>query len=81
MSSTARIVQYVKRISGDHFEPYKGALWDYLDFLHPLLGSLRDLSFLPSAPIYLLIDYADYLNEAQTICTEFVDLDPYTGRC
>ena len=63
----SQIVQYVKRISGDHFEPYKGALWDYLDFLHPLLGSLRDLSFLPSAPIYLLIDDADYLNEAQTI--------------
>ena len=63
----SQIVQYVKRISGDHFEPYTGALWDYLDFLYPLLSRLKDLSFLPSSPIYLLIDDADYLNEAQTV--------------
>ena len=63
----SQVVQYVKRLTPDRLESYRGALWDYLDFLHPLLAELKHLSFLPSSPIYLLIDDADYLNEAQTM--------------
>ena len=61
------VVRYVRRFVGEQVEPYKEALWDYLDFLFPLLTALKELSFLPSAAIYLLIDDADYLNEAQTM--------------
>ena len=63
----SQVVQYVKRLAPDRLESYRGALWDYMDFLHPLLAELKHLKFLPSSPIYLLIDDADYLNEAQTM--------------
>jgi hypothetical protein len=46
--------------------PYSGALCGYLDFLLPLLRALRKLSFMPKGPIFLLIDDADNLNDAQT---------------
>jgi hypothetical protein len=46
--------------------PYSGAICGYLDFLLPLLRGLRQLPFMPKGPIFLLIDDADNLNEAQT---------------
>ena len=63
----SEIVQYVKRLSAEQPAPYRGALWDYTDFLYPLLVELKRLSFLPSSPIYLLVDDGDYLNQAQTM--------------
>lgn len=62
------IVRYAKRIIPDG-QPvrYTGALCDYLEFLFPLLNELKRLSFLPSSPVYLLIDDADYLSRTQTI--------------
>lgn len=45
---------------------YSGALCGYLDFLLPMLRNLRSLPFMPKGPIFLLLDDADNLNEAQT---------------
>lgn len=61
------IVQYARRVIATEPNPYTGALCGYSDFLYPLLQELRDLSFLPSGPCYLLLDDADYLNRTQTI--------------
>ena len=63
------VVQYIRRLAltSDMVIPYKSALCGYTDFLLPVLTSLREISFLPKGPIYLLIDDADYLNEPQTL--------------
>jgi len=54
--------------------PYRGPLTDYIDFLFPLLKALSDLPFMPSAPIYLLLDDADRLSETQTkVLNSWVD--------
>lgn len=58
------VVQYAKRFEQSN---YRGPLCGYLDFLLPLLHGLKQLSFLPSVPYYLLVDDADYLNLAQTM--------------
>ena len=58
------VVQYAKRFGQSE---YTGALCGYMDFLLPLLLALKELSFLPSAAIYLLVDDADYLNWPQTM--------------
>ncbi len=64
-----QIVQYARRLAfpSNKVVPYESALCGYTDFLLPLLNGLRSLPFLPSTPIYLLIDDADYLNKSQTI--------------
>jgi hypothetical protein len=46
--------------------PYEGAICLFADFLLPLLKALKELPFMPRAPIYLLIDDADNLNKIQT---------------
>lgn len=61
------IVQYVKRLTWEQPAHYRGALCGYLDFLLPLLTGLKELSFLPDVPYYLLVDDADYLNLSQTL--------------
>ena len=65
----SQVVQYVRRLTfkSDKVVPYDSALCGYADFLFPILESLKDLSFLPTGPIYLLIDDADYLSRPQTI--------------
>ena len=45
---------------------YDGSFFDYQDFLMPLFSDLRDVEGFPHAPIYLLIDDAHYMTEAQT---------------
>ena len=59
---------YAARLSfpGNGPVPYDGALCSYLSFLHPLLNDLRTLPFLPTGPVYLLIDDGDYLSHTQT---------------
>jgi hypothetical protein len=59
---------YAKSLSfpGRSASAYEGPLCDYLGFLYPLLNDLRRLSFMPSGPVYLLIDDADYLSHTQT---------------
>ena len=65
----SEIVQYARRLAftSENVIPYTSALCGYTDFMLPLLTSLQRLSFLPSAPIYLLIDDADYLGYQQTV--------------
>ena len=63
-SSYNDVVQYMRRLAR---ADYTGALCGYLDFLFPLLQDLKQLSFLPNTPYYILIDDADYLNVAQTM--------------
>lgn len=50
----------------DRIPPFEGPLCGYLNFLFPLLCQIRKLPFMPSGPIYLLVDDADLLNETQT---------------
>lgn len=59
-----RTIQYVKRLSfTKDYIPYQGALCGYVDFFQPLSQAIRDLSFTPSGPIYLMLDDADNLSE------------------
>ena len=65
----SQVVQYARRLAftSDKPTPYAAALCGYTDFLFPILNTLKDLSFLPTGPVYLLIDDADYLSRPQTI--------------
>lgn len=47
-------------------QPYAGPLFGYLDFLLPLIKEVKALGFMPSGPVFLLIDDADNLNLTQT---------------
>ncbi|SHJ40763.1 hypothetical protein SAMN02745146_3063 [Hymenobacter daecheongensis DSM 21074] len=60
--------QYVRSISFSE-EPirYNDSICVYLDFLFPLLDRLRQLSFMPGGPVFLLIDDADNLSDIQTV--------------
>ena len=61
------VVTYLRRLSfRQKALTYSGPLCGYLDFLYPMLKSLRALPFMPKGPIYLLLDDADNLNETQT---------------
>lgn len=61
------IKTYLKKISfSSDIIPYDNALCGYLDFLLPLLRGIKKLPFMPTGPIYLLIDDADDLSEIQT---------------
>lgn len=57
---------YIKKLIGAREQiPYNGPLLMYSEFLYECLKEIRQLSFLPSKPIYLLIDDADELNMTQ----------------
>ena len=62
------INHYAKRITFRGPEVvYESVLCDFLSFLFPTLSLIRELPYFPSsAPIYLLIDDADYLTLGQT---------------
>jgi hypothetical protein len=63
----SNVIQYLKRLSfSKELQPYSGPLCGYLDFLFPALSDLKQFSFMPKGPIYLLIDDADKLNHTQT---------------
>lgn len=55
-----------KTLNPDNTDDYNGPLCNYLDFLYPLLLDLKELSFMPKKPIFLLVDDAGYLNLTQT---------------
>ena len=65
----SEVVQYARRLAfaGREAVPYTSALCGYTDFMLPVLTSLSELSFLPSGPLYLLVDDADYLSHPQTL--------------
>jgi hypothetical protein len=46
--------------------PYSGPLFGYLDFMLPVIKHVRSLPFMPSGPVFLLVDDADNLNVTQT---------------
>ena len=63
------VIQFVKRLSiptSSNAKSFNGPLCGYLDFLHPILAEFKRLPFMPSGPIYLLMDDADVLNLPQT---------------
>lgn len=61
------VVQYIKRLfPGIGPRHHEGPLCGYLDFLHPVLHAMRNLPFMPSGPVYLLMDDADVLTTVQT---------------
>ena len=64
----SEISQYAKRMAFvGTARPYGGPLFDFVGFLVPILEAIRDLPFFPrKAPIYLLLDDADYLTFEQT---------------
>jgi hypothetical protein len=45
---------------------YNGAIFTFSDFLLPVLKKIKELSFMPKCPIYLLVDDADNLNKMQS---------------
>jgi hypothetical protein len=53
-------------LSTEGLSGYSGPLLSYHGFLLPVLARLRELSFLPKAPVFLLVDDADNLNQSQT---------------
>jgi hypothetical protein len=57
-------IQYLKRLTFTK-DPvaYNGALCGYIDFLIPLISKLKDLSFTPRGPVFLMLDDADNLPE------------------
>lgn len=62
LNSYTRRITFVQEIV-----PYDGPLFGFSDFLAPLVKGLMALSFMPSGPLFLLIDDADNLNEAQAL--------------
>ena len=61
------VVQYIRRLfPNSPGSQFSGPLCGYLDFLHPVLRAMSRLPFMPSSPIYLLMDDADTLSDVQT---------------
>jgi hypothetical protein len=64
----SQLNSYTRRITFDQkIVSYDGPLFGFSDFLAPLVKGLMGLSFMPSGPLFLLIDDADNLNEAQAM--------------
>ncbi|NMC60090.1 MAG: hypothetical protein GYA51_12035 [Candidatus Methanofastidiosa archaeon] len=58
---------YSKNLAFDNkLVPYKRPIYDFINFLVPILRSLIDLKGFPKSPIYLLIDDAHFLSDTQT---------------
>jgi hypothetical protein len=57
-------LRYLKLLSFNKDLPvFQGTLAGYLDFLVPLAESIQSLSFTPNAPIFVMLDDADILDE------------------
>ncbi len=62
-----QIMSYVKKTAFmNEVVPYQGALYDYNDYLVPLLSALSNTISENSATIYLLLDDAHFLSDIQT---------------
>ena len=60
-------ISYIKRCSfSSEIPPYTGKLYDYIDYLVPLLESLSNTVSNQKATFYLLLDDAHFLSETQT---------------
>jgi hypothetical protein len=61
------VITYLRKIGlSQSWVPFEGPITSYLEFLFPLLQEVRKLPFMPSGPLYVLIDDADNLSENQT---------------
>jgi hypothetical protein len=59
---------YLRRVSfSKEAIPYVGVLVGYLDFLLPMIKDLKRLPFMPSGPVFLMVDDADNLSRSQTL--------------
>lgn len=68
-SMNRECLNYCKRIalSRDVSAPYSGSIVDFMDFVYPIIRSLKSISIFPSnKPFFLLVDDAGYLNLTQT---------------
>lgn len=65
-SETQQFLKYNALVE-DQSRPYSGPLFDYLNFLFPILKKVQEFSFMPKGAIFLLVDDADNLNKAQTM--------------
>ena len=62
-----QIMNYVKKSAfSNGILPYPGSLYDYNDYLVPLLESLSNAISETSATVYLLLDDAHFLSDVQT---------------
>lgn len=60
-------MNYTKKLAFTNELPiFEGALYDYQEFLIPLLTELSNVSGFPKGTIYLMIDDAHFLSEIQT---------------
>lgn len=60
-------IKYIKKLSFSTSPlSYDGPLLGYIDFLYPMLLGIKELPFIPSKNIYLLLDDADNLSLTQT---------------
>lgn len=62
LNAYTRRIAFVEKII-----PYNGTIFGFSDFLIPLVKAIQFLSFMPSGPMFLLIDDADNLNDTQTM--------------
>ena len=59
--------RYVNRMAFQkEFPSYEGSLYDYQDFLMPILSGLSSVKGFPNGTIYLLIDDGHFLSDVQT---------------
>ena len=64
----AAVTLYAKRLSfSKSLSSYGGPLCDFTTFLCPVLEAIQSLPFFPNAPVYLMLDDADFLNLDQTM--------------
>jgi len=74
LNQTRSIGRYLSKAAfSSEMLPYEDPLLSYGDFLLPLVGLIRQLSFTPNGPIFLLLDDADNLDEgSQRIVNSWV---------
>jgi hypothetical protein len=56
------VTNYLRRLSLAPNASYTGALCSYLDFLLPIVKTIKKLSYMPQKPFFLLLDDADNLD-------------------
>lgn len=62
-SETFNAKKYLENLSfTDELRPFKGALFNYDNFLMPLIGFIRSMPCTPNGPVFLMIDDADNLS-------------------
>lgn len=65
-------MDYAKKLSfTKELYPYSGPLYDYLDFVIPLIANLSHIPCFPQSTKYFLIDDAHYLSSRQTQVLNF----------